>query len=185
MKKFFEAVFERISKLYNANVTVADGIAEYRQYIARNDAANGFGGYTGSRRNEARNAGYGRDGGNAGLGLVVFVVLLILFVVIMSRGRRARMRSRMMPPPPPPPLGLGLRPTRTTYRRGPGFMGGSSGFSSGSSRSIFGGGSVGRSSFGGGASRSSSSFGRSSSGFGGGFGGGGRSSGGGAGRGRH
>ena len=191
VQKFFEAVFERVADTYNAKVTVQDGIAAYREYAAANSGAEGYGGYTGSRRSAAVNDDYGRyderDSG-FGLGIVVFVVLLILLIVLLSKGRRARRRVGIMPPPPPPPGGLGYRPTRTVYhtgftappRRTSGWASGG-----GASRSSFGGGTSSRSSFGGGASRSSFGGGGHSSGFGGGHGGGGRSSGGGAGRGRH
>ena len=188
VKKFFEAVYKRIAATYSAEVTTADGVAMYKEYVAKNSAANGYGGYSGSRRSGAVNGDYrDRDDDGVGLGFIVFVVLLILLVVILSRGRRARRRARVVPPPPPPPMGIGIRPGRTVYRSGPSVFGGRP---SAPPRSSFGGGSIfggggssSRSSFGG-SSRSSSSSGRSS-GFGGGRSGGGRSSGGGAGRGRH
>ncbi len=182
VKKFFEAVFERVADTYSAKVTVQDGVAAYQQYVAENSAAEGYGGYTGSRRTGANNEDYGHydeDDSGFGLGIVVFVVLLILLIVLLSKGRRARRRVGIMPPPPPPPRGLGYRPTRTVYH---------SGFNAPPRRSSgwSGGGGVSRSSsFGGGSSRSSFGGGGHSSGFGGGSGGGGRSSGGGAGRGRH
>lgn len=179
VKEFFEAVFERVADTYNAQVTTAQGVAAYKDYIASNDTAKGFGGYNGSRRADA--SGYernGRSGDGAGFGTLIFVILLIVLIVLLSKGRRARRRVSVMPPPPPPPRvfgGVGYRPTRTVVR-GSGFRASpprSSGFSSG-----------GRSSFGSGSSRSSFGGGRSS-GFGGGRSGGGFSSGGGAGRGRH
>lgn len=192
VKKFFEAVFERIADTYNAEVTTADGIAAYSEYVAENTAYDNYGGYNGSRRNEARGSDYGDDEDSGiGLGVVIFVVLLIVLIVLLSKGRRARRRVGVMPPPPPTPFvgGVGYRPTRTVYhgtglgsvpRRSSGW---SSGFSSGASSSRP---SSSRSSFGGGSSSSRSSFGGGrSSGFGGGHSGGGASRGGGAGRGRH
>ncbi|MBR6221600.1 MAG: TPM domain-containing protein [Clostridia bacterium] len=181
VKKFFEAVFQRIADTYGADVTVADGIAAYEDYVAQNSAAQGYGGYNGSRRTGAVNDDYGEydeDDSHIGLGFIVFVLLIILVIVLMSKGRRARRRVGVMPPPPPPPRVYGgYRPTRTVYHSGFSSPGRSSARSSGgASRS---------SSFGGGSSRSSFGGGSRSSGFGGGFGGGGRSSGGGAGRGRH
>jgi len=193
VRKFFEAVFERIATTYNADVTAADGIAAYRQYVAQNSADEGFGGYSGTRRKSAVNDGYRDyhedDDSGIGFGIVLAVILIIVLVVLVSKGRQARRRVRVVPPPPPPPMGLGYGPTRTVWHTGPtvrvapprprptsggGFFGGLGGGSSsfGSSRSSSGGGF-----------RSSSSS--RSSGFGGGMGGGGRSSGGGAGRGRH
>lgn len=189
VKKFFEAILERIATTYNAQVTAADGIAAYQAYRASSSAAEGFGGYTGSRRTGAVNddyRGYEQEDDSFSVGLFFVVILIIVLIVVMSKGRRARRRVVVMPPPPPPPRGIGYRPTRTVYHggrspRGGGFStggGGRTSFgSSSSSRSSFGGGGSSRSSFGGGSSRSS--------GFGGGIGGGGRSSGGGAGRGRH
>ncbi len=189
VRKFFEAVFQRISDTYSAEVSVSDGIAAYEAYVAQTSATQGYGGYTGSRRNEGNNRGYGEydeDDSNWGLGLVILVLLIILLIVLRSKGRRARRRVGVMPPIPPTPVIL--RPTRTVYHRSPlrsppHSRPSSSGWFSGSSSSR-------SSSFGGGSSSRSSSFGGSfssgrSSGFGGGGGGGGRSSGGGAGRGRH
>ena len=182
VRKFFEAVFDRIATTYNADVTTADGIAAYNQYMAQNAAADGFGGYTGTRRSSAVNEDYRGyqedDDSGIGFALVIAVILLIVLVVLVSKGRRARRRVGIMPPPPPPPMGMGIgyRPTRTIWRTGPGF-----GSAPPRSRPSSGGGFFGGGSSGGGF-RSSSSR---SSGFGGGFGGGGHSSGGGAGRGRH
>lgn len=180
VKKFFEAVFERISYTYGADIKVADGIEAYNEYVASNASAQGYGGYNGSRRTGANNDDYGEydeDDARVGMGFIVFVLLLILVIVLMSKGRRARRRLGVMPPPPPPPriFGGGYRPMRTVYHSGFGAPSRSSGRSSGASRS---------SSFGG-SSRSSFGGSSHSSGFGGGSGGGGRSSGGGAGRGRH
>ncbi len=194
VKKFFEAVFERIADTYSVDVTVDQGVAAYREYVAQNEAAQDYGGYNGTRRVDANTYDWDDDSDDekVGFGAIIFVVLLVVLIVLLSKGRRARRRVGVMPPPPPPPRivgGVGYRPTRTVYH-GSGFLssptrssGWSSGFSSGSgrssssSRSTFGGGSSSRSSFGGSSSRSS--------GFGGGHSGGGGSRGGGAGRGRH
>jgi uncharacterized protein len=191
VKKFFEAVFERIATTYNAEVTTADGIAAYNRYISQNSAAEGFGGYTGTRRSSAVNSDYRGyhedDDSGMGFGLVLAVILIIILVVLVSKGRRARRRVVVMPPPPPPPMGIGYRPTRTVWHTGPTIRSApprsrpSSGGLFGGGGSSFGGGGAFRSSSGGGF-RSSSGR---SSGFGGASGGGGRSSGGGAGRGRH
>ena len=199
VKKFFEAVFQRISDTYNAEVTPADGVAAYEGFVAENAADAGYGGYSGSRRNDAVNdsyRGYQEDDDDGiGVGFIIFVLLIILLIVLMSKGRRARRRAGIMPPPPTPPMGMVGRPgyysASRAYQRGlragmmrsagwgSAFMG-SGGSSRPSSRP-----SSTRSSFGGGSSFRSSSSSSRSSGFGGGSGGGGRSSGGGAGRGRH
>ena len=192
VKKFFEAVFERIADTYSVDVTTAQGVAAYQAYIAENEAASDYGGYNGSRRVDARGNDYGDDEDRGlGFGFVLVVLLIIVLVVLLSKGRRARRRTGVMPLPPPPPRvfgGVGYRPTRTVYH-GSGFraspprssgslFGGLGGFSSGSSSSS-------RSSFGGSSSRSSFGGSSRSSGFGGGHSGGGGSRGGGAGRGRH
>ena len=194
VRKFFEAVFERIADTYSAEVTTAQGIADYNSYVAQNAAADDYGGYNGTRRISADGGDYGYEEEDEGLGFgfLLVVILIIVLIVLMSKGRRARRRTAIMPPPPPPPRvvgGLGYRPTRTVYHGSvfgsspprtsgwsSGFGGSSSRSSSSSSRSSFGGGGSSRSSFGG-SSRSS--------GFGGGHSGGGGSRGGGAGRGRH
>ena len=178
VKKFFEAVFTRIADIYNADVTTAQGIADYQAYTAANSTAANYGGYNGSRRTQADQRGRD-DGGSFDFILLVLFVVLIIVVVSLSKGRRARRTTVIMPPPPPPPMGIGYRPTRTVYHSP---YSRSSGWSSGWSS-----GGGGHSSFGSSSSRSSfgGSSSRSSGGFGGGHSGGGRSSGGGAGRGRH
>ena len=192
VRKFFEAVFERIADTYNAGVTVQEGIQAYKDYIAQQNADEGFGGYRGTRRNSATNEdyrGYGEDDDSGiGFALVLMVILVIVLVILLSKGRRARRRVGFMPPPPPPPRGIGYRPTRSVWHSGPSSFGSrsSGGFFGGSG----GGGSSSRSSSGSFRSSGSSGFRSSSSsshssGFGGSRGGGGRSSGGGAGRGRH
>ena len=192
VRKFFEAVFERIATTYSADVTAADGVAAYQQYTAKNSAQEGFGGYSGTRRKSAINDEYRDyhedDDSGIGFSVVVAVILVIVLIVLISRGSRARRRVRVVPPPPPPPVGFGYGPTRTVWHTGPTIRTGPSRPRSTFGGGIFGGG--GSSSFGssrsssGGGFRSSSSSSRSS-GFGGSSGGGGRSSGGGAGRGRH
>ncbi len=184
VKKFFEAVFERIADTYSVDVTTAQGVAAYNEYVAQSDAAQGYGGYNGSRRVEASGSASRDESDGMGFGALLFVVLLIVLIVLLSKGSRARRRMGVMPPPPPPPRmfgGVGYRPTHTVYH-GSGYRpsssssGWSSGFSSGSSS---------RSSFGGGSRSSGFGGGSRSSGFGGGHSGGGHTSGGGAGRGRH
>ena len=123
VKKFFEAVFERICDTYGADIKVADGIEAYNEYLASNASTQGYGGYNGSRRTGANNGDYGEydeDDARVGMGFIVFVLLLILVIVLMSKGRRARRRMGVMPPPPPPPriFGGGYRPTRTVYHSG-------------------------------------------------------------------
>lgn len=194
VRKFYEAVFERIATTYSADVTISQGIAAYNDYIAKNEADSGFGGYSGTRRKSAVNGDYRGyqedDDSGIGFGVVIAVILLVVLVILISKGRRARRRVGIMPPPPPPPMGIGYRPTRTVWHTGPVIRSApprsrpSSGGFFGGGGSSFGGGGASRSSgFGGG--RSSGFGGGRSSGFGGGIGGGGRSSGGGAGRGRH
>lgn len=200
VKKFFEAVFQRIADTYNAEVTPADGVAAYEEFVAKNAADAGYGGYSGSRRSDAANESYRGyyedDDDGIGVGFIIFILLVILLIVLLSKGRRARRRAGVMPPPPPPPVGMVGRPnyysTTRAYQRGlrAGMMrsaGWGSGFaSSGSgSRPSASRPSSTRTSFGGGSSSVRSSSSSRSSGFGGGSGGGGRSSGGGAGRGRH
>ena len=58
VRKFYEAVFQRIATTYSADVTPAQGVAAYKDYIARSEAANGFGGYSGTRRKGAVNGDY-------------------------------------------------------------------------------------------------------------------------------
>ncbi|MDO4865440.1 MAG: TPM domain-containing protein, partial [Clostridia bacterium] len=162
VKKFFEAVFTRISDTYNADVTTAQGVADYRAYVSANSAVENFGGYNGSRRIQADQSGRD-DGGYFDFILLILFVVLIITVVSLSKGRRARRTAVIMPPPPPPPMGIGYRPTRTVYHTpyrsssswSSGGVGHSS-FGSSSGRSSSFGSSSSRSSFGGSSSRSSS-----------------------------
>ena len=189
VRKFFEAVYERIAATYSADVTPAEGVAAYRQYVAQNSQAEGFGGYSGTRRKTAMNQDYRDyhedDDSGIGFGVVLAVILVIVLIVLVSKGRRARRRVVVMPPPPPPPMGIGYGPRRTIWHTGPTVRVSPPRYRPSSGGGFFGGGgsSASRSSSFGGGFRSSSSS--RSSGFGGGSGGGGRSSGGGAGRGRH
>ena len=199
VKKFFEAVFQRISDTYSANVTTAQGIAAYERYIAQDAQTEAsYGGYVPTgRRGQS-----GDSGGSMMTGIVV-VLIIVLIVVLAKRSSRRRvirrttmgedvatmymadrlLRGARRGPAPhiPPRTSVGYRPT---------IFGGAPSRPSSASRSSgfsFGGSSSSRSS--GGGFRSSSGFGGSSRSSGGGFGGarggGGGSRGGGAGRGRH
>ena len=187
VKKFFEAVFKRVANTYNADVTVAQGIAAYKASASGvPERTPQFGG--GSAR------GATEDDGDS-FALILGVLILIVLVLLLTRAMRRRRIGRTVyvaPPPPPPPMagqggyrGVNNVPGAGGYRgpapiprrRGSSFMNGlfwgmlnSSGGSHHSS-----GGS--HHSSGGGGFRSSGGSSRSF--------GGGHSSGGGAGRGRH
>jgi len=202
VKKFFEAVFERVASTYNADVTVEQGIASYLasgQVTAPGGARFG-GGVRGA------NSYAGNDDEGMGFGMIFAVIVVIVLVIVLMRAmnRRARMgsgRNVFVSPPPQQPFagqggyrGVNNAPgpggyrgpvqTRRTVERDDGafFMGWLMGML-GSGRH-----SGGYRPSGGSRSRSTGSFFRSSGSsrshssrsFGG-----GRSSGGGAGRGRH
>lgn len=195
-KKFFEAVFKRVSDTYNAGVTVQQGIAQYEAWKTQG----------GNSAWSARSGG-GRTTGSGGsdsgiMFATVVVILLIAVLMLVSQSRRRRRRGIFPPPPPPivgPPAGRGgyrgvqppppppvARPTRRPPSNPFGGLGGFGG-SGRSHSSGFGAGGF-RSSGSSGASRPSTpsrSSGSSSRSFGSASGGGGRSGGGGAGRGRH
>ena len=84
VKKFFEAVFQRIADTYNADVTTAQGIAAYQDYVAQSTAAEGYGGYNGSRRIGANGSDYGYENEDSGLGFG-FVLVIILIIVLVVR----------------------------------------------------------------------------------------------------
>lgn len=205
VKKFFEAVFKRISDTYSARVTTDQGIAAYQKWASQANrepmAASGRGGGLGDgayARAEEENSNFSGS-------ILALVVLIVIFVLIInSMRRRAYTRTygtrpsvffvpsiRRAAPPPRGPYGPGMGPGPGGMRGGPGApppprssSGGSGLF--GSSRSSSGGGfSFGRAF---GSGRSSFGSGRSSGGsrsFGSARGGGGTTRGGGAGRGRH
>ena len=212
VKKFFEAVFKRISDAYNARVTTAQGIAAYEKWARDPDrepmSAQGRGGSL-NYDNYAR-AQDEDEGSNLFFAFILLFVLIVVMVIfINSSRRRAYTRTygarpsvffmpslRRSPPPPRGPFGPGMGP-------GPGGMRGPGVPPSRPSSSPFGTGSrsssrsSGGSGFGFGLGRSFGS-GRSSGGFGGlgrssggsrsfgsARGGGGTTRGGGAGRGRH
>lgn len=201
VKKFFEAVFDRVAKTYNADVTVEQGIAAYEASGTVALPQSRFGGGSSYATWRA-----GDDDDETGFGMIlgVFIVILLLVLLVRTSRRRRVARNVYVAPPPPPPPGVGqggyrgvdsapgmggYRGPAPMPRRTPGSgqaivrgvlhgmlrSAGSSFRSSGGSRSS-------RSSFGGGSRSSGSSF--RSSGSSRSFGGG-HSSGGGAGRGRH
>lgn len=195
VKKFFEAVFERVADTYNANVTVQQGIAAYKASATGvPQRAAQFGG--------GSNRGRVEDDDDASFGMILGVLIVIVLVLLLTRAmRRRRYRRNVFVAPPPPPMagqggyrGVDNMPGAGGYR-GPTpiprrsntssflnglFLGSLS--SSGGSRHSSGGS---RRSSGGGGFRSSGGGGfRSSGGSSRSFGGG-HSSGGGAGRGRH
>ena len=180
VKRFFEAVFERVAGTYNANVTVQQGIEAYERYIAASGSTSaGFGGHSNAQ-----------NGGGSQMLKYVAIVLVVLFLWRLLRRRRVRPSYSVKPRRSngllklflisrlfrrPRPSSGNLWQHAHTYRPG-GFLGRSGG------SGLFSGGS--RRSSGGGFSGTHTGSGRSS-GFGGARGGGGRTSGGGAGRGRH
>ena len=207
VKKFFEVVFKRVADTYNANVTVADGIAAYESSETSESSWNA------GRQTGGYSYRYSSDEGGGGLGIlpVVVVLLIIALVVVGNRGRRRRTRVYTAAPPPPPmdtpipgPGGYrgvdqGPMPGAGGYRGTPPQSRPSSGFTnedwavlgflSGLSNSLGGGRSSRpsrpRPSSGFSSRPSSSSSHRSSSPSRSASGGGGHTSGGGAGRGRH
>ena len=189
VKKFFEAVFQRVADAYNADVTVAQGIAAYEASETGTLTSTAqFGGGSMKR-------GYANDDREGGGFLAGLVLIVILIVVLSGVTRRRRVRRQVfVSPPPPPPAGPGgyrgvgaggyrgpaqtpRRSNEDAFMRGMLFgmlRSGGSGYRSGASRSSRPSGGF-RSS--GGSSFRSSGSSRSF--------GGGHSSGGGAGRGRH
>ena len=201
VKKFFEAVFERVSDTYNAGVTVQDGIAAYK--AAQSGSAPRNASFGGGASNYS---GMDYDDESDGFGMLLGVLIAIVLIIILIRVSRRRriMRTvyvRHAPPPPPagpggyrgvnnvPGMGGYRGPVNTTpgqregdaFRRG--VMYGLLRSAGNSFRSSVGSRSSGSSFRSSGSSRSSGG-GFRSSGSSRSFGGG-RSSGGGAGRGRH
>ena len=191
VKKLFEAFFARIAETYGADVTTAQGIAAYEDFVSSQTGRNAvdYGGYVQPTRSRSSSSG------GSGLGLIIVVLLIILVVASVKRSSRRRAVRRTTSVADQAAsmyvadqilrgaarsavrtaARTAYRPTRVvTHSRptgGSGLFGGSSfGSSSRSSGSSF-------------RSSGSSSF--RSSGFGGGHGGGGGTRGGGAGRGRH
>jgi len=214
VKKFFEAVFKRISDTYNARVTTAQGIAAYEKWARDPDrepmSAQGRGGGIGeetyARAQEEKSSNL------FGSFLALFVMIVIFVLIVNSLRRRTYTRTygvrpsvffvpsmRRTPPPPGRPFGPGMGPGPGGFRSGPGVpppssrpsSGGSGLFGSSTRSSSSGSGRSSGGSFGFGLGRSSGGFGfgRSSGGgsrsFGSARGGGGSTRGGGAGRGRH
>lgn len=200
VKKLFEAVFARIADTYSANVTTAQGIAAYENYISADSGTeNSYGGYVPT----GRRGGSGGSGGSAMAGLVL-VLIIVLIVVLAKRSSRRRivrrstmtedvatmyMADRMLrnargvvrSPRIPTRTSPGYRPfsfSAGSHSSGPSARSSGGGFFGGGSSSF-------RSSGGSSHSSGGSSFRSSGGGFGGARSGGGGSRGGGAGRGRH
>ena len=193
-RKFFEAAFAYIADIYNADVTVEQGVAAYEDWAAGADhvdleAKPGGGSYEGPANN-----GYDYSEGESGngLGTLLLVLIVIFIVILVLRGRRRRAYTartsggtthimpiifgsgRPTPPPPPAQPGgpiIGNRPGPGGYRGNGARPGVGSGGYRGSERpfgGLFGGGTTRPSSggglFGGGATRPSSNSSRPSSG---------------------
>ena len=81
VQKLFEAVFQRIADTYNANVTIEDGMTQYRRYLAEGGAPSAL--HASDHRSE--------EGGSSAMLIGVVIVLAIIFVfVLMSRNSRRR-----------------------------------------------------------------------------------------------
>ena len=102
VKKFFEAVFERVADTYNADVTVAQGVANYR--AAGNTALPGGARFGGGVRDGRESSG--EDGSVIVMALGVMVVVA-LFMILMRLLRRRRFHRSVIIPPPPPDIGPG------------------------------------------------------------------------------
>ena len=81
-KKFFEAVFERISTIYNADITIDDGIAAYESYVGSNSGSDSvsqaqYADETGHEPVRERRSNLG----------VILIVLVILYLIFASRRR--------------------------------------------------------------------------------------------------
>ena len=118
-KKFFEAVFAYVSDIYNADVTVEQGIAAYKAWAAEADpedltAAAGGGSYQGPANNGNE---YEPESSGDGMGILLLVLIVVFILILVARSRRRRTytvaggtrivplifgSSRPTPPPPPP-----------------------------------------------------------------------------------
>lgn len=81
VKKFYEAVFDRIAEIYNVSVTAADGIAAYEAYLASSSSGNQMIGNLNNVGNQYR-------GLFGDMGKILVILILIVLLVILSSGRR-------------------------------------------------------------------------------------------------
>ena len=131
-KKFFEAVFAYVSDIYNADVTVEQGIAAYEAWAAEADpeeltATPGGGSYHGPANNG--NA-YEPEGSGDGMGILLLVLIVVFILILVARSRRKRTYTvnggtRIVPlifgssrptPPPVQPGPMGNPPGPGGYR---------------------------------------------------------------------
>ena len=181
-RSFFEAAFARAADAMNVDVSAADGVADYNDFLKQNSngAPASERGETAMRSPEPRS-----NGGNA-MPVLIVVALILLCVLLGSMGWRRHYRGTFSAPPPrfggfifrprrsprpprpprlprPPRPPRAPRPPRGGFFGGPrprgGRPGGSGGFGGGFRRGGFGG------------ARRSSGGGRTTRGGGAGFGG--------------
>ena len=85
VKKFFEAAFERISDTYNTNVTTAQGIQAYQNYLRQQSVSNtspsNQSSYGGGNRPQSKRGGIG-------LGRIILMAILVIVVLRFLKKRR-------------------------------------------------------------------------------------------------
>ena len=171
-RKFFEAVFDKVSDYYDAGVSVKDGEKAYEAYVSSANSSANFGGASGSSRSVRTESSSLQKDEEPGFfsKLITFIAILYLLKAFFGRKRGSNGCLSWLLPFMIFNSGNSRSSTRSTRR----FTNHnrSSGHHRGPRSGGFGGG------FGGGGSFSGG-------GFGGGRGGGGGGFGGGAGRGRH
>lgn len=88
-RRFFEAVFDKISDYYNAGVSVSDGERAYEAYIASAQNRSGFGGASGGSRGVRWESDSRRKDDEPGFlsKLITFIVILYLLKAFFGRRR--------------------------------------------------------------------------------------------------
>lgn len=84
VKKFFEAAFERIADTYSANVTTAQGVQAYQNYLRQQSASNTG---TSSHSSYGGNRPQSRRGGLS-IGHIILIAILVVVVLRFLKRRR-------------------------------------------------------------------------------------------------
>ena len=112
VKRFFEAVYEKVVDDLNLNLTISDAVSDYNAFLLESSSKGAASAHLPDTERESRH------GGGISFGTILLIVILLVVLIAATRrfGRRSR-RAAYAPPPPP------VRPPRRNSMSFPlGFM---------------------------------------------------------------
>lgn len=113
VKRFFEAVYEKVVDDLNLNLTITDAVSDYNAFLLESSSKGAASAHLPDTERESRH------GGGISFGTILLIVILLVVLIAATRrfGKRSR-RAAYAPPPPPP-----VRPPRRNSMSFPlGFM---------------------------------------------------------------